>query len=106
MSTNFTYIQYSQIADAANINQQKYEAFKERISKFENVSTIEAAKELAKQILPTANEINMFDIGSAKCVVVNTKDLFRITLDSVEELICYDFVSPDEDKSIKQPTEE
>ena len=69
---------------------------KERIGKFENVDTIEEARELAKQIMPTSNTINRFNIGNAKCVIIDDGDMFRITLDSAEECICYDF-SPNAD---------
>lgn len=92
MEFNQQFYQYSSVADAERKNQEKYKEFKERISRFEKVDTIEAAKALAKEILPTANEINMFDIGNAKCVIINREDCFRISLDSNDEFICYDFV--------------
>lgn len=72
-------------------SKEKYDEFKKRIEKFEDVSTIEEAKELAKQILPVANEKNIFKVGNGKCTIVNTEDVFRICLDSSEEFIAYDF---------------
>ena len=98
MEFNQNYYQYSLNADIEKKDKEKYEAFKERVSKFADIKTIEEAKALASEILPTANEINMFTIGKAKCVVINRDDCFRISLDSNEEFICYDFV-PDDAKS-------
>ena len=73
-------------------NKEKYEQFKERISQFANISTIEEAKKLSEQILPVAQEINKFNVGIGRCVVINRSNLFRISLDSEKEFISYDFV--------------
>jgi hypothetical protein len=70
---------------------EKYNQFRERILAFENISTLEEAKKLAKQILPVAQDINIFNVGHAQCTIVNRDDLFRISLDSDEEFLCYDF---------------
>lgn len=69
----------------------KLKEFKDRVAPFAMVSTFEEAKELAKKILPTANEINRFYVGDAKCMIVNRNDLLRISIDSATEFICYDF---------------
>jgi hypothetical protein len=97
LEINYTYLQYSVSADAEKSKREKYLAFKQRIENFKLVRTIEQARELAQKILPTSNEITMFDVGNAKCVVINSLDLFRITIDSPEECICYDFVSHEAD---------
>lgn len=73
-------------------NKEKSERFKERIAEFANVSTLEEAKELAKQILRlTDKDIYEFNIGNSTCVVVNKDDMFRISLNSRDEFISYDF---------------
>ena len=73
-------------------NKSKFENFKKRIKEFETVSTLEDAKALAEKILPIANEKNIFRIGPAKCTIICNEELFRISLDSEEEFIAYDFV--------------
>ena len=72
-------------------NSEKYQAFIERVREFDNVTTLEDAKELAKKVLPTNQELSKFYVGNAKCVVLNTKDKLRITVDSEKEFISYDF---------------
>ena len=88
------YTQYYGIKQAEDENKekQKVENLKVRLSEFGNIKTIEEAKELAKKILPVANELNRFRVGNAKCVVVNKPTLFRICLDTEDEFIAYDFV--------------
>ena len=89
--TVLTY-QYDYNVKLAQENKKKFEDFKERIREFKGIKTLEEAKELASKILPVANEINMFKVGEAKCVVINRKDNFRICLESLTEFIAYDFV--------------
>lgn len=97
MELNYSYMQYTASVDTATVDKKKYEEFKERISRFNEVDTVEEARTLAKEILPTVNEISILTIGNAKCVIVNRSELYRITLDNQEECICYDFISPDID---------
>ena len=92
MDTNILYKQYNVISQLEVQNRQKYQNFKTRIAEFANVDTIEMAKALADKILPVANEVNFFDIGNAKCIIINRENLFRISLNSPEEFISYDFV--------------
>lgn len=73
-------------------NKAKYENFKKRLEEFAKISTLEEAKNLAKKILPTANEFCVFRIGNAKCTIINKKENFRICLDTSDEFISYDFV--------------
>ena len=70
---------------------EKVKEFKTRLESFNNVTTIEEAKELAKNIMPVSQEINHFRIGEAKCVIVNKPETFRISIDTAEEFISYDF---------------
>lgn len=88
----FYYRQYEEIKKTNQENDTKIIAFKDRLKHFDNVSTITEARELSKKVLPVKSEINTFDVGKAKCTVINKSNLFRITFESDEEIICYDFV--------------
>ena len=93
-SNNSNWLNYNAAEEEKRIvkeREQKYLEFKERISKFENIVTLDDARALAKQILPTAQELSQFRIGTAICTVVNKNDMVRISLDSDKEFICYDF---------------
>ena len=72
-------------------NRKKLEEFKERISKFADVTTLSEAKELAEKIIPTSMEYTNFFIGNAKCIVFNSDTTLRISIDSADEYLCYDF---------------
>ena len=72
--------------------EEKYNSFKERLSEFEGIETLEEAINLAKKILPVNNEITRFNVGNANITIVNRKDNLRISLDSDKEFISYDFV--------------
>ena len=72
-------------------NKEKVEKFKTRILEFENVNELDEARELVQKILPVANEKNIFRIGNARCIVVNKSELLRISLDTPNEFIAYDF---------------
>ena len=72
-------------------NEQKYSEFIKRISAFSEITTLEEAKSLAKKILPVKLETTRFRVGAAKCVVINKEDVFRISVDSPESFICYNF---------------
>jgi len=79
-------------ADIEKQNKEKYEQFKERISQFAEIETIEDAKALSSKILPVSQEKNQFKVGLGVCTIINRSDLFRISLNSEEEFISYDFV--------------
>ena len=53
MELNVAYMQYAAAVDTESLNKKKYDEFKQRISRFEEVDTLEAAKALSKEILPT-----------------------------------------------------
>ena len=89
------WLKYNAAVQESNIlreDEEKYLQFKNRILKFEKAITLEDAKNLAKQILPTALEETQFKVGNAFCTVINREDLLRISLNSDKEFICYDFV--------------
>ncbi len=94
MVFDYTETNYNKYLIAKNIeekNIQKYENFKERIKCFQKVNTLQEAKELAKKILPTANEINIIRIGNAKCTIINNEKEFNINVETVDEYISYNF---------------
>lgn len=85
------YLQYEAISKQANDNTEKLKEFMERIAPFAEVKTLDEARELAKKILPTANEINRFYIGDAKCTIINKEDMFRVSVDGPSEFVSYNF---------------
>ena len=85
------YIQYEIKKQIEENNLKKYEAFKIRMEEFSKINSLEEAKALASKILPVAKEISHFNIGNAKCTIINRDDLFRISLDSSEEFTSYNF---------------
>lgn len=85
------YNQYEAIQQIEKQNIEKYQKFRTRIQQFDNVTTLDAAKELAKDILRISDKDCAFRVGNAKCVVISNEDLFRISVDTPEEFICYDF---------------
>lgn len=87
----YQYYGMQQQAQTENENKKKSDAMKVRIEEFAKINTIEEAKNLAKQILPVANDINRFSVGNAKVIIINTSDIFRISFDSPDEFISYDF---------------
>lgn len=94
-SKDIEWLKYSAAEAAEKIakeNTEKYLEFKERISKFDTITTLNEAKELSKLILPVANDYNKFKVGNAICIIINKSDLFRVSLNSETEFISYDFV--------------
>ena len=63
----------------------------ERVNKFKDVDSLYEARQLAEKIIPTKMEVTGFYVGNAKCTIVNRSNLFRISLDSEKEFLCYDF---------------
>ena len=85
------YAQMQMMNEVAGKNIEKINEFKKRIEEFEKVSTLDEAKTLAKSIMPVSQEVNRFNIGGAKCIVINKPDMFRITINTPDEFISYDF---------------
>lgn len=84
----------SQIEMMQNIekqNKEKEARFKDRISAFKDITSLDEARELANKILPVAQEMNKFRVGNAKCVIINKPERLRISYDSDGEFIAYDF---------------
>lgn len=90
-SLNPLLMQYQAVTDFEANKSDRIKEFKSRIEKFSGVASLKEAKDLALKIMPTSNEINRFYIDNAKCVIVNKDDMFRISLDTPDEFISYDF---------------
>ena len=87
----YQYNQYA-IANAQDIqDKDKADELKVRLLPFASVETLADAQKLAKEILPTNQVYTSFYVGNAKCSVVNKPDSFRISVDTADEFICYDF---------------
>jgi len=87
---NYNMLQFQQ--SVQNQNKEKLESFKKRAEEFQNISTLQEAKELAQKIMPMKTGRTMFNLGEAKCTIINEDNLFRICINSPKEFICYDFV--------------
>lgn len=84
-------LNYQSVLNVEKTNDDKLGDFLERISAFKEIKTLNEAKELAKNILPTENEINRFYVASAKVVVINKEDLLRISVINDKKITCYNF---------------
>ena len=75
-------------------NKERIENLKKRILEFEKLSEIPEVKEfLANNFKNTdGQEVTEFNLGESKCVIINRDNFVRITLDTPEECISYDFV--------------
>lgn len=73
-------------------NRKKEDKFRQRLDDFKNISTLEEAKELARRVMPIKDGRTIFRVGEAKCIVINKKDLLKITFDSKNEFINFCFV--------------
>ena len=80
---------YNQTIDTSS--EDRVVKFLERLMQFDNVNNLEDAQKLAKQILPTKEDITTFYVGSLKCIVVNRSNLLRISAITDSNVICYSF---------------
>ena len=93
------YLQYLSSHDGLNkavtensqdkTDEEEYSVIRSKFDKFASVRTIKDAKELAKDLFGIQNEINFIKAGKAQCTIVSRNDLFRIILDSEQELKCF-----------------
>ena len=84
-------VQYQAVVKDETQKLNRINEFKIRVKAFDDIKTLNEAKRLAQDILPTANEITRFYIDNAKCIIVNNDKMFRICFDTPEEFISYDF---------------
>ena len=88
---DYLYKQYTLQQTQEQQDKEKAKAFLERIAPFAEVDSLEKAKDLAKQILPTKEDVTAFYVGKLKCTVVNRTNELRISIDTEDEFICYSF---------------
>ena len=91
MSNSFLYQQYSENTKMVNNYKDNVDDLEHRVNKFKGISSYEDAIKLANEIMPTNREITSFSSGNAKCTVVKKYNLLRITYESLNDFICYDF---------------
>lgn len=73
-------------------NNEKVENFKKRLEGFRSVSSLDAAKTLASKVMPIKQGRTVFRVGYAKCTVINSDEMLKITLETQKEYINYKFV--------------
>jgi len=72
-------------------NHGKVEDFKSRLNEFRKIGTLQEAQALLSEIMPVKTERTTFNVGNAKCIIINKDNLLRITLDSDKEFISFSF---------------
>ena len=72
-------------------NKDKLNNLKQRIEKFKDIETLEEAKIILAENFRVENELEIFNIASSKCTIVNRNDFLRISLDTPDEFVSYDF---------------
>ena len=82
---------YSSLSFKYNLSLEKEEKFKQRISEFNNVQTLQEAKELLQKRMPVCSEKSVFNIGNAKCTIVNEENVLWISFVNDKECIYYNF---------------
>jgi len=82
---------YSLIYNEIFNEKEEYNELCSNFRKFEDIQTLDEAKSLCKELFDLKQEIITFVIGNAKCVVINKVNSFRISLDTVDSFVCYDF---------------
>ena len=84
-------VNYNQ-KNEADLKQEKEENFKKRLSEFNNIKTLKEAHELINKIMPVNLERTVFYIGDSKCTIINKHNLLRISFNTKQEFISYNFV--------------
>lgn len=89
---NFIYNLYTYQSKSAHEDEERIKDFLHRIEPFKNAHSISEAKELAEKILPSKDESTSFYIGNLKCTVYNRKNHFKLSIDTPEQFVSYNFV--------------
>ena len=79
-------VQKQELEDKEKVNQ-----LKNRLLPFADTDNLSDAQKLAEKILPTKQPYTSFFVGDAKCTIINKTDMLRISIDTTNEFICYDF---------------
>ena len=88
---NFLYEQYSFKSNSEVVDNNNEQNFLSRIKQFDNVYSLKDAKELAQKIIPSKNGRTSFYVGKFKCIIYKSKDFYRLSIDSPEEFVSYNF---------------
>ena len=89
-------VNYQQMCAMVQINVQntaRTEKLFEQLSDFENITTLEEARELAKNLFSITDvetEKNI-KIANADVTIINQPDMLRISIDTEREFKSYDF---------------
>lgn len=70
---------------------EKLQNLKDRVMKFKEVSSLADAKLLASETFRISSDFTEFSVSNAKCTIINKDNLFRISLNTSEEFISYNF---------------
>ncbi len=70
----------------------KLVSFRKKLDAFKTVTSYEEAQDLLQKTIPVKLDRTTLYIGNAKCVIINTHNQVRISFDSPQEMISYDFV--------------
>ena len=70
--------------------EKEVQAFKDKIKPFSKITSIAAAKKMAKELFYIEQDINYIKItDDAMCLIVQTAELFRLCVEDDKEFICY-----------------
>ena len=89
--SNYFYNKYNADQQSALLNKEKAGDLADRVSQFGSVDSFDDAIKLADKIIPTVNELTSFNSGNAKCTVFRTQKQLRVTLETSDDFVCYDF---------------
>ena len=64
---------------------------KKQLEEFKVVEKFADAKQLAKKLFNIQNEVSYLRAGTARCTIISRADIFKIILDSDEEIYIYSF---------------
>ena len=96
-SYNMYYNCYNDFSDMEALNippteeKKEYNKFMQKLKYFDEIHTIQEAKELAAKLFHIKNEINHIKAGAAFCTITSTAKRFQIVVNTNEEVVCYNF---------------
>lgn len=80
---------------------KKLAQLKEKLKIFDGITSIAEARRLAKENFHITNDVNFINLENAKCVIVQSANLFRVCLEDDKEFICYNIARAKEPKGGK-----
>lgn len=76
--------------------EKEYLGIKNKVLQFSGAKNITDARTLAKQLFGIRDEINFIKAGYAHCTIINRANVFRVVLNSEEEMICYNYTKKED----------